>query len=150
MAERNFTPSLIKKKRKGTSLLRALFRKANDNGFYTAVSHDGQTTLWWIEANQLGRTSCYPCVLYRNGEEHAFVSGHSAKERKSNRALIEKWNEAVSPETIDELYTVTELEAEEFFNQFNPAEDRQLKRIYLPEKEEHNPENKVESSEDGE
>ena len=132
MAERNFTPSLVNKKRRGTSLFSALFRKkGNDNGFYTAVSHDGKTTLWWIEANQLGRTSCYPCVIYQNGEGHAFVSGHSAKERKSNRELIAKWTAAVSPETIDELYTVTELEAEAFFDQFNPAEDRQLKRIYL-------------------
>ena len=69
---KNFTPSLIKKKRKHISLWRALFKKGSDNGFYTATSLDGATTLWWIEANQLGKTSCYPCVIYQNGKEDVY------------------------------------------------------------------------------
>lgn len=138
MPNKNCTPSLIKKKRKHISLLRALFKKESDNGFYTADSIDGKTSLWWIEANQLGQTSCYPCVLYKDGEEHAFVSGRSKKEQESNRLLMEKWKATVNPQTIDILFTVTELDAEEFFRQFNPAEERQLKKLFMNENEEQN------------
>ena len=138
MPNKNCTPSLIKKKRKHISLLRALFKKESDNGFYTADSIDGKTSLWWIEANQLGQTSYYPCVLYKDGEEHAFVSGRSKKEQESNRLLMEKWKATVNPQTIDILFTVTELDAEEFFRQFNPAEERQLKKLFMNENEEQN------------
>lgn len=133
---KNCTPSLIKKKRKHVSVFRAIFKKGTDNGFYTAVSHDGSTTLWWIEANQLGSTSCYPCFMVQNGEEHAFVSGRSDKAKASNKALMEKWQAAVSPDNIDELYTVTELGHEEFFREFTPAEERQMKKLFYPKKAE--------------
>lgn len=136
MANKNCTPSLIGKKRKNTSFFRTLFKKQSDNGFYTAVSHDGATTLWWIEANQLGKTSCYPCVLCQNGEEHAFVSGLSNKEKASNKQLVEKWKEAVSPETIEQLYTISELTPEDFFREFNSAEDRQMARLFSTRKKE--------------
>lgn len=129
---KNCTPSLIKKKRKHVSVFRAIFKKGTDNGFYTAVSHDGSTTLWWIEANQLGSTSCYPCFMVQNGEEHAFVSGRSDKAKASNKALMEKWQAAVTPDNIDELYTVTELGHEEFFREFTPAEERQMKKLFYP------------------
>lgn len=143
MANKNCTPSLIKKKRKHISLFRALFKKGTDNGFYTAVSNDGRTTIWWIEANQLGSTSCYPCVIYHDGEELAFVSGRSTKEKNSNKKLIEKWNSLVTPENIDTDYIVTEMQPEEFFRQFNPAEDRQMARLFAPKKEEKTPDEGV-------
>lgn len=136
---RNCTPSLIKKKRKHISLLRALFKKGTDNGFYTAVSHDGSTELWWIEANQLGSTSCYPCVLIQNGEEHAFVSGRTDKEKASNKSLMEKWQQAVTPETIETDFTVTEMGHEDFFREFGRAEDRQLRRLFSTKKAEPAP-----------
>ncbi len=131
---RNCTPSLIKKKRKHVSVFRAIFKKGTDNGFYTAVSHDGSTSLWWIEANQLGSTSCYPCFMVQNGEEHAFVSSRADKAKASNKALMEKWRAAVTPENIDELYTVTEMNHEDFFREFTPAEERQMKKLFYPKK----------------
>lgn len=132
MANKNCTPSLIKKKRKNISFIRTLFKKGSDSGFYSAVSHDNSTSLWWIEANQLGQTNCYPCIILQNGDEHAFVSGRSSKEKSSNKALVQKWKDAVTPETIDTMYTVSEISPEDFFREFNAAEARQMQRLFSP------------------
>lgn len=132
MANKNCTPSLIKKKRKNISFIRAIFKKGSDNGFYSAISHDNSISLWWIEANQMGQTSCYPCIILQNDEEHAFVSGRSSKEKNSNKALIEKWKDAVTPETIETMFTVNEVSPEEFFREFNAAEARQMQKLFSP------------------
>lgn len=129
---KNCTPSLIDKKRKGTSFLKMLFKKGNDNGFYRAESRDGRISLLWIEANQFGKTSCYPGVLIVDGEETAFLSDHSKKAKKSNLQMMEKWQEVVSPETIDTDFIVTEIGTEAFFAELYPAEDRMMKKLFYP------------------
>lgn len=129
---KNCTPSLIDKKRKGTSFLKMLFKKGNDNGFYRAESHDGRITLLWVEANQFGKTSCYPGVLMVDGEEIAFLSDHSKKAKKSNLAMMEKWQEVVNPDSINTDFYVTEIGSEAFFNELYPAEDRMMKKLFYP------------------
>lgn len=135
MANKNATPSLIKKKRKGTSFIKILLKRGADNGYYEAVSLDRTTRLLWIEASQFGSTGCYPCVLDISGDEIAFVSGSSGKEKASNKRLTTMWKETVNPENIDTDFTVTELDGQEFFRQFNLAEDRQMKRLFAPQPE---------------
>ena len=49
----------------------------------------------------------------------------------------------MTPENIDTDYIVTEMQPEEFFRQFNPAEDRQMARLFAPKKEEKTPDEGV-------
>ena len=133
---KNFTPSLVPgKKRKGLSFWRTIFRKKSDNGFYSAIRNDNKVSLLWIEANQFGKTSCYPGVLIIDGVEYAWADGLSNKAKKYNNRMIELWNEVVDPQRIQTEYTLYELTSEQFFRDFGPAQDRVMRELFLPKEE---------------
>ena len=132
MANKKYTPSLIPKKRKRLSFWRTIFKKKSDNGFYFAKSLDGRVTLLWIEANQFGKTNCYPGVLTIEGQEWAWADGMSNKAKRYNQEMIARWTEVVDPRRIDAEYDVTELTPEQFCRDFGPAQDRVMRELFLP------------------
>lgn len=133
---KNFTVSLVPgKKRKGLSFWRTIFKKKSDNGFYSAIRNDNKVSLLWIEANQFGKTSCYPGVLIIDGVEYAWADGLSNKAKKYNNKLIEMWNEVVDPQRIQTEYTLYEITSEQFFRDFGPAQDRVMRELFLPKEE---------------
>ena len=148
---KNFTPSLVpNKKRKGLSFWRTIFRKKSDNGFYSAVRHDNKVSLLWIEANQFGKTSCYPGVLTIDGVEYAWADGLSNKAKKYNNKMCDLWNEVVDPQRIESEYTLYELTSEQFFRDFQPAQDRVMRELFLPKEKPAEEETEAESEENTE
>lgn len=135
MANKKYTPSLIRKQRKRLSFWRTIFKKKSDNGFYFAKSLDGRVTLLWIEANQFGKTNCYPGVLTIDGQEWAWADGMSNKAKRYNQEMIERWTQVVDPKRIDAEYDITELTSEQFFRDFGPAQDRIMRELFLPKED---------------
>ena len=148
---KNFTPSLVpNKKRKGLSFWRTIFRKKSDNGFYSAVRYDNKVSLLWIEANQFGKTSCYPGVLTIDGVEYAWADGLSNKAKKYNNKMCDLWNEVVDPQRIESEYTLYELTSEQFFRDFQPAQDRVMRELFLPKEKTAEEETEAEGEENTE
>lgn len=104
------TPPLAGKSAQKLTLRQMLLGHLASDAYYEAHRNDNGVYLLWMEFSRFGRLLCYPCVLAeRDGEPLVFRPGDDG----GNRALLDRWNELVTPETF-ETFRFAPLKKEAF------------------------------------
>lgn len=104
------------------SLRRFLLGDMSSGMYYEAHREDNGVYILWMEYSRFGKLLAYPCVLQeRDGEALVFRSGGA----EENEALMERWNELVTPETFPS-FRCSSLKKDEFrriFSAFRTGQD---------------------------
>lgn len=122
MKEIDYTPALvglIPPKSNAGGLFGGLKRKAQEAYYYEAIRTDQGVHLMWVE-NLEGDEGvvCHPNVFETDEETIVFLHGKDQYTKENNAYLLQRWNETVNSQILDEDYTLLKPTAGEYLALF--------------------------------
>lgn len=93
--------------------------------YYMAFRNNADITLMWMEERSGGMTRSYPCLIRDGNQVLTFVQKADPQYASKNEALMSRWEELISPETVHSEYAVDTLNEKDFYARFR--EERSAK-----------------------
>ncbi len=141
---KNYTPFLIGKEGQKRGLKGLFLGQRTLQRHFTATQKNGPYKIMWIEATQLTKIRCYPCVIEDKEHDVLYAYRTDAGERieETNDEMMELWRSIVSADNIRTEWDVVEQEKRKFMREYVEYQDTMDAREIKKFKEESEAERK--------
>jgi hypothetical protein len=89
------------------------------NRYYIANGIDADVTLMWIESSYSKGSRAFPCLIRERDTLLTYSQGYTPDSAEMNQALIDRWNQLITPESVHERYSVESVDEELFYRKYN-------------------------------